>query len=204
MCGRYWIDDGRDCVELGEIIEQVNRRPSAGPVKTSGEIFPTDVAPVIASSKRLVPEAFAMGWGYGLGDGRRIINARSETAGELPLFRDGISRRRCAVPANRYFEWERSGGKKTKYAIRPEGGGLFYLAGLYRIADGRPEFVILTREPAQSIAFIHDRMPVILPRELVADWTNPRYDAGELLRHAVLAVTHERAQADGQLEMVFP
>lgn len=204
MCGRYWIDDGRDCVELEEIIEQVNRRPSAGPVKTSGEIFPTDVAPVIASSRRLVPEAFAMGWGYGLGDGRRIINARSETAGELPLFRDGICRRRCAVPANRYFEWERSGGKKTKYAIRPEGGGLFYLAGLYRIADGRPEFVILTREPAQSIAFIHDRMPVILPRELVADWTNPRYDAGELLRHAVLAVTHERAQADGQLEMVFP
>ena len=204
MCGRYWIDDGRDCVELGEIIEQVNRRPSAGTVKTSGEIFPTDVAPVIASSKRLVPEAFAMGWGYGLGDGRRIINARSETAGELPLFRDGIFRRRCAVPANRYFEWERSGGKRTKYAIRPEGGGLFYLAGLYRIADGRPEFVILTREPAQSIAFIHDRMPVILPRELVADWTNPRYDAGELLRHAVLAVTHERAQAGGQLEMVFP
>ena len=56
MCGRYWIDDGRDCIELGEIIEQVNRRPAAGPVKTSGEVFPTDVVPVIASSKRLAPE----------------------------------------------------------------------------------------------------------------------------------------------------
>ena len=145
-----------------------------------------------------------MAWGYAMPDGKRIINARSETAGELPLFRDGIFRRRCAVPANRYFEWERSGGKRTKYAIRPEVGELFYFAGLYRIADSRPEFVILTREPAQSIAFIHDRMPVILPSELVADWTNPRYDAGELLRHAVLAVTHEKAQVDGQIEMIFP
>ena len=203
MCGRYWIDDGRDSVELGDIIEQVNRRPAAGPVKTSGEIFPSDVAPVIASNKRLVPEAFAMGWGYVLGDGKRIINARSETAAERPLFRDGMRQRRCAVPASRYFEWERTGGRKTKYAIWPEGGGLFYFAGLYRIADGRPEFVILTREPARSIAFIHDRMPVILPRERVADWTNPQCDAGDILDRAVLAVAHEKALADGQMEMVF-
>ena len=203
MCGRYWIDDGRDSVELGEIIEQVNRRPASEPVKTSGEVFPTDVVPVIASSKRLLPEAFAMEWGYALGDGRRVINARSETAAERPLFRDGMRQRRCAVPATRYFEWERTGGKRTKYAIRPERGGLFYLAGLYRMLSGRPEFVILTRQSADSIAFIHDRMPVILPSELVADWTNPRYDAGEILGHAVLAVTHEKAQVDGQLEMIF-
>ena len=204
MCGRYWIDDGRDSVELGEIIEQVNRRPVDGPVKTSGEIFPADVAPVVASSKRMIPEAFAMGWGYVLGDGKRIINARSETAGERPLFRDGMNQRRCAVPASRYFEWERSGGTKTKYAIRPEEDGLFYLAGLYRVVSGRPEFVILTRPPADRIAFIHDRMPVILPKALVADWTNPRYSAREILDHAVLAVTHEKVRADGQLEMVFP
>ncbi len=203
MCGRYWIDDGRDSVELGEIIEQINRRPAAGPVKTSGEIFPADVAPVIASSKRLLPEAFAMKWGYALGDGRRVINARSETAAQRPLFRDGMRQRRCAVPASRYFEWERTGGRRTKYAIRPEGGGLFFFAGLYRIAGGRPEFVILARPPAPGIAFIHDRMPVILPRERVADWTNPQCDAADILDRAVLAVTHEKAQTDGQLEMVF-
>jgi putative SOS response-associated peptidase YedK len=145
-----------------------------------------------------------MGWGYVLGDGKRIINARSETAGERPLFRDGMNQRRCAVPASRYFEWERSGGTKTKYAIRPEEDGPFYLAGLYRIVSGHPEFVILTRPPADSIAFIHDRMPVILPKALVADWTNPRYSAREILDHAVLAVTHERARGDGQMEMMFP
>ena len=203
MCGRYWIDDGRDSVELQGIIGQVNRRPAPGPVKTSGEILPSDVAPVVANSRRMTPAAFAMSWGYALGDGKRVINARSETAAQRPLFRDGMSQRRCAVPASCYFEWERAGGKRTKYAIRPRQGGLFYLAGLYRIAAGGPEFVILTRPPADSIAFIHDRMPVILPPERVADWTNPRCSAGDILAQAVLAVTHERAQADGQLEMLF-
>ena len=203
MCGRYWIDDGRESVELGEIIAQVNRRPVTGPVKTCGEIFPTDVVPVVASSRRGAPEAFAMAWGYAMPDGKRIINARSETAGERPLFKDGMRQRRCAVPATRYFEWERIGGKRTKYAIWPERGGVFYFAGLYRIASGRPEFVILTRPPADGIAFIHDRMPVILPPDRVADWTNPERGPGDILERAVLAVTCEKAQVDGQLEMVF-
>ena len=204
MCGRYWIDDGRESVELGGIIDQVNRRPAAEPVKTCGEIFPTDVVPVVASSRRRVPEAFAMAWGYALPDGKRIINARSETAGERSLFVDGMRQRRCAVPATRYFEWERTGGRRTKYAIWPERGGVFYFAGLYRIVSGQPEFVILTRPPADPIAFIHDRMPVILPPDRVADWVNPERGPGNILDRAVLAVTCEKTQADGQLEMVFP
>ena len=172
-------------------------------MKTCGEIFPTDVVPVVASSRHLAPEGFAMRWGFVLPDGKRIINARSETAGERPLFMDGMRQRRCAVPATRYFEWEWIGGKRTKYAIWPERGGVFYFAGLYRIASGRPEFVILTRPPADGIAFIHDRMPVILPPDRVADWTNPERGPGDILERAVLAVTCEKAQVDGQLEMVF-
>ncbi len=203
MCGRYWIDDGRDSVELKGIIEQVNRRAVTEPVKTSGEIFPADVVPVVAGSRRMTPGAFAMRWGFALPDGRRIINARSETAGERPLFRDGMRQRRCAVPATRYFEWERTGSHRTKYAIRPVEGQLFYMAGLYRIESGVPEFVILTRDPADSIAFIHDRMPVILPPGRVADWTNPQCSADDILSRAVLAVTCERAEAAEQLRMTF-
>ena len=197
MCGRYWIDDGRDSVELRGIIEQVNRRMTVEPVKTSGEIFPTDVAPVVAPSRRMMPGAFAMRWGYALPDGRRIINARSETAGERPLFRDGMRQRRCAVPATRYFEWEKRGGAKTKYAVWPAEGQMFYMAGLYRVESGMPEFVILTRDPADSIAFIHNRMPVILPPDLAADWINPRYSAADLLAHAVLDVRCEKAGETG-------
>ena len=203
MCGRYWIDDGRESIELHDIIEEVNRRVVVEPVKTSGEIFPADVVPVIASNRNMVPTAFAMQWGYTMPDGRRIINARSETAETRPMFKDGMRQRRCAVPATNYFEWERAGKAKTKYAIRPTDGALFYMAGIYRIESGRPVFSILTREPAESIAFIHNRMPVILPRELVRDWTNPRYRAGELLNHAVLDLSCEKAQETEQIRMTL-
>ena len=119
------------------------------------------------------------------------------------MFADGMRQRRCAVPATNYFEWERTGRARTKYAIRPADGQLFYMAGIYRIESGRPVFSILTREPAESIAFIHDRMPVILPRDLVRDWINPKYRAGEILSHAVLDLSHEKAQEAGQISMTL-
>lgn len=201
MCGRYRIDDGRDSIELDEIIEAVNRRMVTEPVKTSGDIFPTDVVPVLARSRAMKPAAFAMRWGFAMPDGRHVINARSETAGEKPLFRESMRERRCAIPATSYYEWERRGKEKIKYAISPVGQPLFYLAGVYRLEGGRPAFTILTREPAQNIAFIHDRMPVILPPELAADWTDPRYRGEELLRHAVLGVAYEQSEAVEQLRM---
>ena len=113
------------------------------------------------------------------------------------MFRDGMRQRRCAVPATRYFEWEKRGGAKTKYAVWPSEDQMFYMAGLYRVESGMPEFVILTRDPADSIAFIHNRMPVILPPDLASDWTNPRYSAADLLAHAVLDVRFEKAGETG-------
>lgn len=203
MCGRYRLDDEADMAELYQIIDEVNRHGGAASLKTSGEVFPTDVVPVAANSRQGKPSAFAMRWGYALPDGKRLINARSETAASRPLFRDGMLERRCAVPASEYFEWERIDGSRRKYAIRPAGSGLFYMAGIYRLESGEPAFSILTREPADSIAFIHDRMPVILPQELVRDWINPKYDAAEILVHAVLDVAHRPAPTDEQMHMAL-
>ena len=188
MCGRYYIDDGIDSDELQEIIDAVNRRSTADQVKTSGEIFPTDTVPIIANSRAMAPSAFAMSWGYSLPDGKRIINARSESAEEKPMFRDSMAQRRCAVPATNYFEWERAGKQKTKYSIRSAGNGLMYMAGIYRVENGRPVFTILTRDPAESISFIHNRMPVLLPSDMGPDWINSKYSAGDLLRNAILDV----------------
>ena len=201
MCGRYYIDDGRDSVELQGLLEDLNRRPTAEAVKTSGEIFPADLVPVVASSRRLTPAAFAMRWGYTLPGGKRIINARSETAGDKPLFRDGLRQRRCAVPASRYYEWARAEGQRVRYAIGPEDDGLFYMAGLYRLENGAPVFSILTRAPAADIAFIHDRMPVILPKALVKDWIDPRRSAEDLLAQAVLRLRWEQADQAVQLRL---
>jgi len=203
MCGRYRIDDGRDSIELHEIIEEVNRRVVVEPIKTSGDVFPTDIAPVIANSRSMAPTPFAMQWGYTLPDGKRIINARSETAESKPMFRDGMLQRRCAVPATNYYEWEKTGSSRTKYAIWPTDSDLFYMAGIYRIEAGKPVFSILTRDPADSISFIHNRMPVILPHDMMKDWLNPRFAASNLLKNAVLSVAYEKEAGNEQMHMTF-
>ena len=163
MCGRYYIEEEDMAKALGKSIEALNRR-SAGekPVKTAGEIFPTDLVPVIANNRNMQPTVFAMEWGYTLPDGRRIINARSETAHEKGMFKDGLKNRRCLIPASNYYEWEKRDKEKIKYDICRADSETLYMAGLYRIEGNKAVFTILTREPAESIAFIHDRMPVIL------------------------------------------
>ena len=189
MCGRYYIPDEDSAAELKEIIDQINRRHNAGPVLKTGEIAPSDTAPVLANNRSLAVTPFAMKWGYTLSNGKLVFNARSETASEKPLFRDGMTQRRCLVPAAHYFEWEKRGREKIKYAIKPADVSVLYMAGIYRIENGIPVFSILTREPASSISFIHDRMPVILPREFTTDWLNPRFKAEEVLRSATLDIS---------------
>ena len=193
MCGRYYIADEDTAEDLRQIIEEVNRRNNGGekPVKTAGEIFPTDLVPVLANNKNMYPAAFAMEWGYTLPDGRRIINARSETAHEKGMFKDGLKNRRCLIPASSYFEWEKREKEKIKYDIRPVGNGMLDMAGLYRIEGNKAVFTILTREPAESIAFIHDRMPVILPDDIRNDWLNLKYDAAEVMRAAMTEVVYQ-------------
>jgi len=131
-----------------------------------------DFVPVLANNSNMHPAVFAMEWGYTLPDGRRIINARSETAHEKGMFRDVLKDRRCLIPASNCFEWETRDKDKIKYAIRPAEGNVLYMAGLYRIEKNKQVFNILPREPAESIAFIHDRMPVILPEGMKTDWLN--------------------------------
>ena len=189
MCGRYYIPDEDSAAELQQIIEQINRKHNAGPALKTGEIAPSDTAPVLANNRSLVITPFAMKWGYTMSNGKLVFNARSETAAEKPLFRDGMTQRRCLVPAAHYFEWEKRGREKIKYAIKPSDVSVLYMAGIYRIESGVPVFSILTREPATNISFIHDRMPVILPRELMADWLNPQYKADEVLRSATLDIS---------------
>jgi len=187
MCGRYYIADEDTPEDLMRIIEEVNRRSSgnAVAVKTRGEVFPTDTVPVVANSRSLHPASFAMKWGYTLPDGKPIINARSETAAQKVMFKDGMLQRRCLIPATNYFEWEKRDDRKIKYAIQPTGSRIMYMAGIYRMEQGKPVFSILTREPAPSIEFIHNRMPVILRPDIISDWLNPEYNANEILESAL-------------------
>ncbi|MBR0464897.1 MAG: SOS response-associated peptidase [Clostridia bacterium] len=185
MCGRYYIEPDVDDIRFREALDALNRRALSDPVKTRGEVYPTDRVPVMALSRKLRPSAFAMTWGYALRDGRRVINARSESASVSPLFRDGFARHRCVVPASRYFEWKRDGARPVKYAIAPAGQSALYMAGVYTLRDGLPEFAILTRSASDSVSFIHDRMPVIFSSSAADRWLDPDADPASVLVSAL-------------------
>ena len=200
MCCRYWTDESP---ELRPIVEEMNRSPlmrkwqDKAKVKSYGEIFPTDVVPVIAPNRSGLRTVYPMKWGY---SGKSLLmNARSETAAEKPTFRDDWARHRCIVPASWYFEWEHypgSDGKKhtgDKYMIHPKDSAVTWLCGLYRIENGLPVFVILTREPGETLRFLHDRMPLIMPDELVTEWIRPDRKAEELLPRALTDMDFEKA-----------
>ena len=197
MCGRYYIAEDDLSDELSRIIDELNRKKTPEGLKTSGEIFPSDIVPVLANSRKQDVQPFAMRWGYAFPNGRPIINARSETAAQKPMFKDGMRQRRCVIPASHYFEWERRGAARTKYAIRPAHADTLYLAGIYHLEnhDGVivPAFTILTRDAASGIVFIHPRMPVLLPADAAPDWLNPGYNAEEVIAAALTDMEYQSA-----------
>ncbi|MEY8352632.1 SOS response-associated peptidase [Lachnospiraceae bacterium 54-53] len=165
MCGRYYIEI--DSVELSSIIAAVENKTK---IKT-GEIYPTNIAPVLSPKGELT----AMRWGFPRYDGKgEIINARSETATEKNMFRGPMMEGRCLIPASWYFEWEKRGSQKVKYALAPPDSSPAWMAGLSRIdhKTGESLYVVLTRPAWSGISFIHDRMPVILPKENHDEWLN--------------------------------
>lgn len=188
MCGRFYVPEDDSIQMIRAIVDHLEHRNVA--VKT-GEVFPGDMAAVIASNRRMEPQPFAMEWGYHLSDGKRIINARSETAAQKAMFSDGMRQRRCLIPAAHYFEWEKAEGRKIKYAIEPCQTNGFYLAGIYRNENGKPVFTVLTRAAAEGIAFIHERMPVIIPQEAITDWLNPRYHGNDILGAALTEMEYK-------------
>jgi len=112
-----------------------------------------------------------MKWGFVSYDGKPIINARSETALEKPMFRESMIERRCLIPASGYYEWKKDGSRKTKHRIYLPDGPI-YFAGCYRQEKDSPvsRYVILTRQAVQCIEFIHERMPVVIPKAHVEAW----------------------------------
>ena len=202
MCCRYWADESP---VIREIVEEMNKSPlvekwhKTTGITTYGEIRPTNVVPVIASNRSGEKSVFPMKWGY---TGRTLLmNARTETAPEKATFRDAWASHRCIVPASWYFEWEHilgnDGKKRTgdKYLIQPKGSSMTWLCGLYRIEDGLPVFVILTREPGEEIRFIHDRMPLIMPGDCVDEWIRPDAKPEELVDAALTEMVYEKVES---------
>ena len=139
------------------------------PDMKTGEIYPSESVPVlVVRDGEVVPEIIT--WGApGFSKGSRIINARSETACEKKMFCDSILHRRCIIPANGFFEWNRLGDKK-KYYFKDDSEDTIYMAGIYDRYEDTDCFIILTTNANDSMKDIHDRMPLILEREQIMDW----------------------------------
>jgi putative SOS response-associated peptidase YedK len=107
-----------------------------------------------------------------------LFNARAETAAERASFRGAMLYRRCLVPASGFYEWRRGPGKeKQAFWIRPRGGGLVGLGGLWETwhdGDGGEidSGCILTTDANATLAPIHDRMPVVIPPAEFDRWLN--------------------------------
>ena len=204
MCTRFYVEP--DTEEIRDIIAEVQKSQLSGKfikagsaILTSGEIRPTNVVLVIAPRKNGKKAAFPMKWGFQIPKRSLIVNARTETAAEKPTFKEAWEKHRCIIPASWYYEWEHlignAGQKKNgdKYMIQPRGSSMTWLAGLYRIENGLPVFTVLTKEPTEELRRIHDRMPLIFPKDLIDDWIRPDTNPKDLLQFAVSDLVAEKA-----------
>ena len=167
------------------------------PLEANYNVAPTQAAYVITNEAPHTLQQLRWGlvpfWDKTGKPSGRMINARAETIAEKPAFRQAWQKRRCLVPADSFYEWQRVGKEKIPFRIRPADGDLLVFAGIWEInraqADQPPllTFSILTTEPNAEMQSVHDRMPVLLPQpEQQTTWLNDfaSDDLQDLLRPA--------------------
>lgn len=166
MCGRYTFFTEREIREVEDIIKEIDKDIKRDKLKT-GEIFPSDVAPVLLTEKGAVKPKL-LTWGFPNFHGKQlIINARSETVQEKRLFSKALVTRRCVIPSTGFYEWDKD---KKKHLFNMPDSEMLYMAGLYNRFEDDDRFVILTAQANESVSGIHPRMPVIIHKNRIHDW----------------------------------
>ena len=162
MCSRYYVDP--DMIE--EVIKVVQKiAQKIHP--TRKDIRPTDFAPVIGQSEYGL-ELSMCRWGYPMSKEKNlIINARVETVMDKPSFQNGILYHRLLIPADGFYEWN---SQKEKSTFSRSDSSVLYMAGFCDWFKNERRFVILTTAANDSMKKTHDRMPLILEKEQIADW----------------------------------
>jgi putative SOS response-associated peptidase YedK len=179
MCGRYTLIRLADFTDMFPWI----RGPEEAP-PPQYNIAPTQPIAVVANDGKNVIEFFHWGlipsWAKDPSMGARMINARAETLPTKPAFRAALKRRRCLIPASGFYEWKKNpdGKTKTPMYIRRKDHKPFAFAGLWEVWHGDDgskikSCTIITGQPNELIAPIHDRMPVILEPEDYKRWLSP-------------------------------
>jgi len=193
MCGRFAASAStEEIVETFDVDVVVDE-----PVPTFNAA-PTDPVPAVVERidresghvvRKLVTPRWGLvpSWSKGPGGGARMINARAETVATRPAFAKAFASRRCLVPADGYYEWvsgEGPGGRPLKqpWFIRPAGGGLMALAGIYEFwrdpdapapAGWLTTCAVITTTATDDVGRIHDRMPMVVRPRDWDPWLDP-------------------------------
>jgi len=175
MCARYTLVTPPD-----ELIEEFEATLAVEELPPQHNIAPTDRSAIVVQSKegerRIGLARFGMipHWAKSARQGVKMLNARVETVATSKGYGRAFARRRCLVVADGFYEWEHVDGEKLPYRFHLDGRP-FGFAGLWAVWDS-PEgekvtsFTILTRPAIGETATIHDRMPILVPRDGYATW----------------------------------
>jgi putative SOS response-associated peptidase YedK len=179
MCGRFTLT-----ITPEQLQEAIPGLITPGGITPRYNIAPSQPVAVVPNDGQNRLDFYVWGlipsWAKDPSIGSRMINARGETLAEKPSFRSAFRRRRCLIPADGFYEWKQnpSGKGKTPMYIKLKSGEPFAFAGLWEnwnSPDGSNilSCTIITTSPNALMEPIHNRMPVILPREVYNRWLEP-------------------------------
>jgi putative SOS response-associated peptidase YedK len=180
MCGRYRLSRRKQIVD--EYFASDSGEQEWSP---RYNIAPTQPVPIIRQHPKepirelsLVRWGLIPSWAKDPSVAATMINARSETASAKPAFRDALQSRRCLIPADAFYEWQKTVKAKQPYCFEVDEGKLFAFAGIWdRWKDASGTTVetcsILTTTPNPVTSAVHDRMPVILDPDSYDLWLDP-------------------------------
>ncbi len=176
MCGRYSL-----AADLEQLALRFDFDPSGLDYGPRYNIAPTQPALTVTNREGRRAEFMRWGlipsWAADASVGSRMINARGETVGQKPSFRDALRQRRCLVLADGFYEWRKAGNAKRPMRVVLKSRQPFAFAGLWdswrdTSGDTIQSCTIITTEANSLLRPIHHRMPVILPPELEDFWLN--------------------------------
>ena len=187
MCGRYASSrDARDLARAFEVEE-----PPEEVIPPSWNVAPTDPVYAVLQREdrrqlRVLRWGLVPSWAKDAKGAARLINARQETVADKPAFRAAYQRRRCLLPADGYYEWQVDGSRKQPWFLTSRDGGPLAMAGLYEVwSQGEQRLwtcTVITTSASDELGHIHDRTPLLVPREDWARWLDPAVeDPGEHL-----------------------
>ncbi|MCW8815032.1 MAG: SOS response-associated peptidase [Chlorobium sp.] len=174
MCGRFVL-----FIPLQDVAKEFQVSQLSFGFEPDYNIAPSRNVPLVIrkTDNRLILSrwGFVPVWADDPAIGNRMINARAETVTAKPAFKKAITSQRCIVPANGFYEWRKTGGKKQPVYIRLKSERLMAMAGIYNTwvspsGETVNTFAIITTQPNELIKEIHNRMPVLLRPDQYEEW----------------------------------